>query len=136
MNIILKESKTGWVKVSDEISILVDYPKIEQQRILNHLVYEIVYVPKTDNEIENIENKPDVLSINEKYHQLLLKFTIKDWKGVKNSDGEDVPFKLVNNEMENELWESLCRSLTLLKLYQLVDLIRKEIEFTEADKKK
>ena len=139
MNIILKESKTGWVKVSDEISILVDYLTIEQESKLKQILYEVGFMPDLDlnnTDSLNPENKAKLMTLNEKYYKLFIKYTIKDWQGVRNSNGQDVEFRLVKNEMDSGLWESLCRSLTVTNLYELVSIIKKEIEFTEADKKK
>lgn len=139
MNIILKESKTGWIKVSEGISVLVGYYNMQQEEKLKQILYEVGAMP--DFELKDLdkftpENKAKLMTLNERYFKLFIKYTIKDWKGVKTSAGEDVPFELVNDEMESGLWQRLCQSMALKDIYELVKLIKKEIEFTESDKKK
>ena len=139
MDIVLKESKTGWIKVTDEISILVGYYNMQQEEKLRQILYEVGSMPEFElKDLEKFtpENKARLMTLNERYFKLFIKFTIKDWKGVKNSKGEDVPFVLQKDEMETELWESLCRSMSLKDIYELHKMIKKEIEFTETDKKK
>ena len=139
MNIVLKESKTGWIKVSDEISVLVGYYNMQQEEKLKQILYEVGAMP--DFELKDLdkftpENKAKLMTLNERYFKLFIKYTIKDWKGVKTSVGEEVPFVLEKDEMETGLWQRLCQSMALKDIYELVKLIKKEIEFTEADKKK
>ena len=139
MDIVLKESKTGWIKVTDEISVLVGYYNMQQEEKLKQILYEVGSMPEFElKDLEKFtpENKARLMTLNERYFKLFIKFTIKDWKGVKNSKGEEVPFVLLKDEMETGLWESLCRSMSLKDIYELHKMIKKEIEFTETDKKK
>ena len=139
MEIVLKESKTGWVKVNEDISVLVSYPTSDQDIKLKRILYELGFMPDFNPEDQSLlkpEDKAAMLSITEKYNKLYLKHTIKDWKGMRLGSGVEVICKVVNNELDNELWEMLCRSIKSLDLYELVKLIKKEIEFTESDKKK
>lgn len=139
MDIILKQSKTGWVKVSNEISVLVDYYTMAQGEKLKQILYEVGAMP--DFELKDAsklspENKARLMMLNERYYKLFIKYTIKDWRGVKNSSGDEIEFSLSGDEMESGLWEQLCRSMALKDIYELVKLIKNEIEFSEADKKK
>lgn len=139
MDIVLKQSKSGWLKVSDQIEVLVGYYNMQQEEKLKQILYEVGAMPDFESkDLEKFtpENKARLMMLNERYFKLFIKYTIKDWKGVKTSAGEDVPFVLVSDEMQTELWEKLCRSMALKDIYELVKLIKKEIEFTESDKKK
>jgi len=137
MEIMLKESKTGWVKVSDSISVLVGYPTIEQDEELKKILYEVGFITNDQN-VDDLtpKDKSDLMSLNEKYYKLYLKYTIKDWKGVNFSGGDEAVFKLTKNEMDDGLWQKLCRALVLSDIYELVKLIKKEIDFNDSDKKK
>ena len=139
MEIVLKESKTGWVKVNEDISVLVGYPTSEQDIRLKKILYEVGFMPHFDPEqIDSLSpaDRATVMSLNERYYKQYLKYSIKEWKGIRLTSGTEVVCKVVNNELDNELWEMLCRALTMNDVYELVKLIKAETEFNDSDKKK
>jgi len=138
MEIVLKESKTGWVKVNEDISVLVGYPTSDQDIKLKKILYEVGFMPNFDAEKVDLLSPADratVMSLNERYYKQYLKYTIKDWKGVRSENGTEITCKVVNNELDNDLWERLCR-MSMNDVFELVKLMKKEIDFTESDKKK
>jgi hypothetical protein len=138
MEIILKESKTGWIKVNDDISVLVGYPTSEQDIKLKKILYEVGFMPGFDaDKIDSLSpaDRATVMSLNERYYKQYLKYTIKDWKGVRSENGTEIPCKVVSNELDNELWDKLCR-MPMKDIFELVKLIKAETDFTESDKKK
>lgn len=102
-----KLSKDGWIKLSNEHSIKVDYPTREQYDHLETLIEE---------------NKMFM------FYKYLIKYTIKDWKGL------EVECKLKNNELHDELWDAICYNVN--QVTELALLINKEIEFLDVDLKK
>jgi hypothetical protein len=80
MNIVLKESKSGWLKVSDEISVLIGYYNMQQEEKLKQILYEVGAMP--DFELKDLdkftpENKARLMTLNERYFKLFIKYTIK-----------------------------------------------------------
>ena len=108
-----KKSKSDWVKVSDTQALKVDYPTLEQAQLLEDILLD-----------EDINDKKRML----KYQRYFLKFSIKDWKGLVDK------CELIDNELELSLWQSLTLSFT--QTTALFDLVNKELEWTEFDKKK
>jgi len=120
MKLSLKKSFNNWVKVGKEgEEFLIDYPSIEQDQKLQSIKFS------------------DEFSGNDKplkYFQYFLKFVIKDWKGITGEDGKPIKCKLVNNELEEELWWALVSDEAMAM--ELFTICNKELEFTENDKKK
>ena len=142
---ILKHSKTKWIDIEwiDGVRLNIDYPTQEQMEQLRELFFTIINIngnytkEETDTEIElTPEQKAKELRLSEKIAKLRIKFSVKGWEGVKDEDGNDVKLKLVSNEMENDLFESFISNLNFAQVIRLGNLIQKETEFNEADKKK
>ena len=137
--IVLKESKTGWIKIDDELELLIDYPTIEQDNKLKKILYEVSFIPELDFENQDNllgESKAHLMALNSLYFQYYIRYTIKDWKGINDPEGNAVECIIVNNEIEAKLWTKLCRVIPLNDLYEIVKKIKAELEFTEIDKKK
>jgi len=135
MKIALKNSKSNWIKISDSLELLIDYPSREQEYKLKEIVYSTLRNLKDTNEMTDEELGKSIM-LNQKRLEYYLKFTIKDWKGVTDSNENEIPFKLVNNEMDNLLWDSWMRIIEFTELRDIHDKIFSELEFNEIDKKK
>jgi len=135
MKIALKNSKSNWIKISDSLELLIDYPSREQEYKLKEIVYSTLRNLKDTNEMTDEELGKSIM-LNQKRLEYYLKFTIKGWKGVTDSNENEIPFKLVNNEMDNILWDSWMRVIEFTELRDIHDKIFSELEFNEIDKKK
>lgn len=126
MELIGYENKDKWIKLSEESSIKVDYPDIEQQFRLEQIQFSSM---KFDD--EGTPTEYDLAGWN-KYVRFYLKFTIKDWKGFK-SDGKEIKCKLENNELANDLFEALIRDRQGVSLiYQKINEV---LKWDETQKK-
>lgn len=145
---ILKYSKSKWLDINTGgLKFLIDYPTIEQNEKLKELFYEIAFIDNDLlNEDEAVRNNasnslsPAQLSrlaiLTEKIHKLRIKFCVKDWQGVTSEDGKPVKIKLVNDEIEKKQFEALIQNFTYPEIVQIGEMIAREIEFNDADKKK
>ena len=106
-----KKSKSDWIEI-DEVKFLIDYPTNSQEMRLQEILLE-----KCSEDIKRL-----------KYARLFLRFTIKGWEGI------DEPCLIINNELEQELWESLVTDT--LQTLTIFGAIYDELNFTEIDKKK
>ena len=147
MKINLKHSKTRWIDIDGESSFLIDYPTIEQAEDIKEIQYQIALIDESlllapeDREkiLENFnpEQKARMLILSERLYKRTIKYCVKGWKGVTDEDtGEDAECKQVNGEMEDKLFESLIRDLSLTNLSHIYSAIVNKTEFTETDKKK
>ena len=147
MKINLKHSKTRWIDIDGESQFLIDYPTIEQAEDIKEIQYQIALIDETlltaieDREkiLENFkpEQKAKMLILSERLYKKTIKYCVKGWKGVTDTNtNEDAECKQVNGEMEDKLFESLIRELTLENLAHIYTAINNETELTETDKKK
>ena len=147
MKINLKHSKTRWIDIDGDSQFLIDYPTIEQAEDIKEIQYQIALIDESlllapeDREkiLENFkpEQKARMLILSERLYKKTIKYCVKGWKGVADEDtGEDAECKQVNGEMEDKLFESLIRELTLENLAHIYTAINNETELTETDKKK
>ncbi len=145
MKINLKHSKTRWIDIDGESQFLIDYPTIEQAEDIKEIQYQIALIDDSltienrEKVLENFnpEQKARMLILSERLYKRTIKYCVKGWKGVTDEDtGEDAECKQVNGEMEDKLFESLIRDLSLLNLSHIYSAIINETEFTETDKKK
>ncbi len=119
MKLALKHSESHWVDISEGVKFLIDYPTREQEQELQSITFGSKFTG-TD--------------VNLKYTQKYVKFTVKDWQGVTDSEGKEIKCVLKDNELDDELWWALAGDPTqALKIFAK---IYKETEFTETDKKK
>lgn len=152
MNIKLKKSETRWVTVGDA-EFKIDYPTIEQQDEIDEAQHQLgllQYISRLDNESDDdyanrylselnqlpIESKSKIETLGKKICRLYIKYTIKDWKNINDENGEPVKCKLVNNALEENLFNSFIRDMSLLELLTFFNAIKPQIEFTDTDKKK
>ena len=120
MKLALKKSLTRWVKVGKENEeFYIDYPSIEQ-----------------DQELQSIKFSEKFTGIDKglRFSQQFLKYIIKDWKGIKDEEGNEIKCKLIDNELDTELWWALVGDANMSM--ELFTICWKELEFTDNDKKK
>lgn len=111
IKLALKKSNSHWIEI-DNVKFLVDYPTNEQEMKLQEVML--------DNQSEDIKRL--------RYARLYLKCTIKDWQGI------DAKCLVINNELDNELWQSLVSDT--MQTLTVFGKIYDELNFTESDKKK
>ena len=113
----------GW----EDVKFKVDYPTQDQKYILESIMQESTVL---DN-----EGKPESYKMAEwnKFTRHYLRFTVKDWKGI-TSNGKEIKCKLVNNELEESLWNGITADDGLAGL--LYDAINKALKWDATDKKK
>lgn len=122
MNFELKDltpkilSNDGWIDLEDNKRLRVDYPTRSQGTFLKGILAD-----------GTINGKLKYASRME-YIQYYLKFTIKDWEGQKEK------CVLIDNELENELWESIIKEDK--QTIGLYNEIEKTLEWLDTDKKK
>ena len=141
MQIKLKHSKTNWIEFPDA-KFKIGYPTIEQQDRLNELLFELAFTDESLLKKGKISNnlpakkKAKIMVLNSQYYRLFLRYTIKDWEGIVDEDGEKVECKLINDELYKPYWDGLCKNLTTSQLADHWFKINDEVEFNGADKKK
>ena len=149
MKINLKHSKTRWIDIDGESQFLIDYPTIEQAEDIKEIQYQIALIDESllsaadqkgrNKILENFEpeQKAKMLILSERLYKKTIKYCVKGWKGVTDiNTNEDAECKQVNGEMEDKLFESLIRELSLENLAHIYTAINNETELTETDKKK
>ena len=119
------DNKDKWIKLDGGLEVLVDYMTAEQSFKYNRIVNGLV-----KNKELTDEQAIDMFEIASYY----IKYTVKDWKGLFDNEGVEIKCQLVNNELEDKLWDGLVR-----QQYLLISLYSKAIEvlrITNIDKKK
>ena len=117
MKLALKKSLTRWVKVGKEgEEFYIDYPSIDQEQ-----------------ELQSIKFSEKFSGVDKglRFSQQFLKYIIKDWKGIKDEEGNEIKCKLVDNELETDLWWALVGDANMTM--ELFTICWKELEFTDND---
>ena len=142
---ILRKSKSKWVEVKDfeGVKIKIDYPTIEQTENLREKFFQVIFNnPNYTKQKEDIlieltyEQKAKEKRLLSEIAKETIKYSVKDWEGVTDEDGKIIPCKVVNGELDKDLFESFVSNLEYHHLIHLGDLIEDEIKLTDADKKK
>lgn len=116
-----RKSFNDWIDVEDGIRLKIDYPTREQELKLNDTLL--------DTAESKIPRKNMMRYMNE-----MLRFCIKDWKGIKDESGAEVKCALSGNELEKNLWLDLISEPSTVHL--IYEKIEEQLKFTETDKKK
>ena len=152
MNIKLKHSNSRWVKIEDA-EFKIDYPTIEQNDEISELQYRLALLQSVDKKEDEtsdeyasryieeiqlipIEDKSKVATLTKKVCRLYMRYTIKDWKNINDESGGPVKCKVVNNVMDEDLFNSFIKDMSFMQLLTFFNKIKPEIEFTDSDKKK
>jgi hypothetical protein len=141
---ILKKSKTKWIDVKgfDGVKVKIDYSSPEQEEDLREIMFQMIYNNPNigRKEIEYVvltsEQKAKENRIAEKLAKLRIRYQVKDWAGVTDDDGNDVPIKIVNNMIDKDLFDGFIGNFEYVPLISLGKVIQDETEFNESDKKK
>ena len=130
----LKRSLNYWTEPIGGVKFKLKYPSIEQGKKIEKLDIESF---KYTFYQENNETKAKLENIDSlKYLELkryCIKVWIEDWEGMTENE-QPVKCELENNELKDDLWWGLVQDIKLTDL--LFDAFKKEIEFTNTDKKK
>jgi len=146
MKIRLKKSESHWVDLLDDkkptgVKNKVDYPTLEQQDELDELYTEAMgealkyagELRKGNPDIGTDEiNLESAKYINVRKFNQVKRLTIR--YALKDIDGSDEPLKVVDNMIDKDQWENICRDRVLVNL--LYSNIQEQISFTDIDKKK
>lgn len=116
-------TKENWIDIDlgdgEPFKLLLDYPTPEQEQKLQSILFGVDYLGN-DKII--------------KYAQLIIKYSVKGWKGITDKDGKEVELKLDKNEMDTEQWWAFVRDPDFA--LQVFQKINEKIKFTDIDKKK
>ena len=87
-----------------------------------------------------------MLILSERLYKKTIKYSIKDWKGVPDEDGEPAKFNLIpfldyegkqdGTQIEDGLYKLFIKDLNTTDLSHIYLCIINETELTETDKKK
>lgn len=147
MQIDFKKQSGRWVDIDGDTKFKVEYPTLDQQDKIDELQYEVAFMderllmPISVKEREKILNnlkprdKARVVIITRKLNRLHFKYQVKDWN-LKGEDGNKVSCRLINNEIEDSLFETVAKNLSDENLNHIRLCLLNETEFVEADKKK
>lgn len=142
---ILKKSKTKWIDISELgieslNKIMIDYPTGSQGDKLLEVLFQIHYNnpnnDKTSEENLTVEQKAKQQYLIGELANLRIKFCVKDWESITYEDGSKVDCKLVNSEIDNNLFDMIVKAIPYNLRLRLSRMIADEIELSEADKKK
>ncbi|KAF0147596.1 MAG: hypothetical protein FD143_3046 [Ignavibacteria bacterium] len=101
----------------------VEYPNVQQKYELENIIFQ-----------DAIDTSKIDLAKWNRYVRHYLRYTIKNWQGVTTEDGTEIICKIVNNELEDSLWQGLCKFDELT--YLLFTKIQEVLRWTGNDKKK
>ena len=123
MELFLRDNDTSeWVELEGGVSLKVAYPTYEQEREISAKFVDC-FVPGEGS-------KPYI-----DYYALLVRYCVKDWKGIVNiKTGEPVECKVTNGALDTGLMAALVRDPELMADWG--GAIKKQIDFDETDKKK
>ncbi len=124
MQLSLKKSLNKWVPVEvkkgePKVELLIDYPSRDQQQELDDIIYGNQYSGNAKQL---------------RFSRLLVKYTVKDWKGIVDENDKPIKCIIENNALEDDLWWSLVKNPIMPTNLFLV--IYPEVDWTETDKKK
>ena len=142
MEIFAFDNKEKWIPVNENIKFRVDYITPDQSYKLQVLLkkgvdFKINYdedgLPIMSELTEEQKAKFDAAW--DLFMKTYLKFVIKNWAGVVDSEGKEVQCNLINNELEDKLWIILCNQ-KMLVAFLFAEAFTKVLRWSETDKKK
>lgn len=127
VKLMLFDEDNSWIEIEKGFSIKINYCNIIQQQKLTI---------KLKKYLDSAENKDDDSStaywFDYIYHYV--KYHLKDWKGVGKSKSEEIPLKLINDEVDDNIMNALSSNTKVF--INIYNAIRDKVSFTEIDKKK
>jgi hypothetical protein len=142
---ILRTSKSKWIDIADfeGVKFYIDYPTVQQAEELREIFFQIIfnnpnYSKRTDEpavELTYEQKAKEKMLLGEIAKRNIL-YCVKNWEGIKDEAGEIIECKIVNNQIEKSLFESLISNMEYHHIIRIGDLIEDEVKFNDADKKK
>lgn len=123
MELFLRDNDlSDWIELEGGVSLKIAYPSYEQEKEIS-----AAFVG---------------LSLDEKgydgfvdYYALLVRYCVKDWKGITNiKTGDEIKCVTQNGQLDTGLMAALVRDPMLIAAWG--GAIKEKIDFTETDKKK
>lgn len=121
------ENRNRWIEITEDFKIKVDYLTADQKYRLESIQFKNVDLNK--GKLETV----DVAAFTEAA-RYFVKFSIKDWKGLKAPSGEEIKCVLVDNELEDSLFLALIQDDWIVNL--IYSKINEVLRWNESDKKK
>ena len=123
MELFLRDNDLSeWIELEGGVSLKVAYPTYEQEREISAKFVDC---------FEAAEGSKPYID----YYALLVRYCLKDWKGITNiKTGEPVECKVSNGALDAGLMAALVRDPMLIAAWG--GAIKEKIDFTETDKKK
>lgn len=137
MQLIKKQTYDGWIEIGEGTRLKIDYPTVEQKDFLDSILFATnLSMEEINTGIKDPDKRTEAQYLDIKYQRQYLRFTVKDWEGITDSESKEVKCILKNNELDEDLWRDMMRSLTPTELLSIYLKINKEIGFNSSDKKK
>ncbi len=130
MELFLRDNDTSeWIELEDGVSLKVAYPSPDQEMKLTAKFGEMRWTePEEDTKRTNILIQ---------YYGQLIRYCLKDWRGVKNArTGEEIPCRLTadGSELDSKLWAALIAIPGIAEIWG--HTIKTQLDFNDTDKKK
>jgi hypothetical protein len=131
-----------WISVNDKVKFRVDYltpdqayklEVVRKQGIDFKINYSDDGLPIISESTEEQKSKFDAAW--DLFIKRYLKYVIKDWSGVVGKEGKEIPCNLINNELDDRLWNILC-SQSKLVMFLFIESFTKVLRWSDNDKKK
>lgn len=129
MELFLRDNDLSeWIELDEGVSLKIAYPTPEQELKLTSKFGELRWL--------NPEDESGRTAKMIEYFALLIRFCVKDWKGIKNKKtGDEIKCKVNDsNEVDSHLWKSLISIPGIAEYWG--GAIKEQIDFNETDKKK
>lgn len=131
LKLATKNTFDGWISFDNGIRLKIDYPTLPQKNKLNSILLSGMDFGKAKSDIKE--------TTNQEFMRLYVKFTVKDWEGLKDDLGHD--FKCAvqkdefgGSELQDNLWYMLCDDIIQTRV--IFNKIAGELEADELTKKK
>jgi hypothetical protein len=138
------------------VKFLIGYPTVQQkyelEKVISSGVDFSIKEILTNKKLKGIKDKSpeelysDIYSIltfeqrskieaaENMYRLLYLKYTIKEWEGLKDSQGNETKCVVENNELADYLLDAISSTENVVNL--LYDAIKEKLRWNDTDKKK
>ena len=131
LKLATKNTYDGWLEFDNGIKLKIDYPTLPQKDKLNSLLLKGL-----DINAKKFETKE---TTNQEFMRMYIKFTVKDWEGMKDGNGnvykcETVKDEFGGTELKEDLWFMLCDDIIQTRV--IFNRIAIELENDEMTKKK
>lgn len=125
-----------WVDITDNFRVKAEYPNREQKYKLKGLQGKASKIKNLDKYQDGSEVSLDDVEVDAgkqaEFNDYFLKCVIKDWEGLSDG-GEELKCKVVDNELDDELWDALCRTPISDLIFDKVWAV---LRWNDIDKKK